>query len=84
MLPDEARLLRLEGQLYDISGTMSRNTAILEVNTELLDDHIKRTELLEEQVRSLALEARIIRWLGAAAAGAATILQLIPYFTGGK
>ena len=34
----------------ELRETMARNTAILEVNTEQLKEHIRRTELLEQSL----------------------------------
>jgi hypothetical protein len=82
MLDMDHRLTRMEDKLLIITEGMSRNTAILEVNTELLDDHIKRTDLLEEQVRSMAVEARVVRWLAAGSAIVAVALQLYTLYKG--
>jgi hypothetical protein len=73
----EPRLIRIEDTLGEMRETMARNTALLGVNTALLDDHIKRTELLEKQVAGLATEARILRWAAVVFAVAAAVIQII-------
>ncbi len=73
----ELRLARVEDTVGSIRETLVKNTTILDTNTKLLDDHIRRTEILEKQVAGLATEARILRWVAAAGAVAATILQIL-------
>lgn len=72
----ELRVARIEESVSVVRETLAKNTAILEVNTAILDDHIKRTEILEKQVGSIAVEARILRWAAAVAAIAAAAIEL--------
>lgn len=45
--PEFGRLIESVSELRE---TMARNTAILEVNTDQLKEHMRRTDLLEDQI----------------------------------
>lgn len=47
-----------------IAGTLARNTAILEANTESLKEHMRRTELLEQNMETALLPIRAAKILG--------------------
>lgn len=74
---NEVRLARIEETVGEMRESLVKNTTILEINTTLLDEHMKRTDLLEKQVNGIAVEARIFRWIAAIGAVAATIIQII-------
>jgi hypothetical protein len=78
-MTEELRLHRIEEKMGEVSITLTKNTTLLEINTAILDDHIKRTEILEKEVSGLAMEARLLRWGAAASAAAIAILQLVQY-----
>lgn len=51
----------LRERVDSISDTLSKNTAILESNTESLREHIRRTEILEEQMDTALLPIRVTK-----------------------
>lgn len=73
----ERRLERIEENIGEMRETLAKNTALLGVNTDLLDEHIRRTDILEKHVDGLTTEARIVRWIAAAGAVIATIIQTV-------
>ena len=74
---NEARVGRLEERVSEIREIMATNTAILKVNTAHLEEHIRRTALLEKQVAGIATEARIVRWAIAVAGLILTVLEIV-------
>ena len=73
----EQRVDRLDEMVGEIRETLARNTTLLEINTQHLAEHMRRTDILEKHVQGLATEARIVRWLAAAGAVIATVIQLV-------
>jgi len=53
----------LRERIDQIADTLSKNTAILESNTESLKEHIRRTDLLEQQMDTALLPIHFMRWL---------------------
>lgn len=56
----------LRDRVDGIADTLSRNTVILENNTESLKEHMRRTAALEEQMQVALLPikvARILAWV---------------------
>jgi hypothetical protein len=80
---DTERLMRLEENVTTIREALSRNNTILERNTDLLAEHIRRTELLEKQVNGISVEARLVRWAAAAGAIIISLIQIIQTIHGG-
>lgn len=80
---DTERLVRLEEHVGTIREALAKNNTILERNTDLLAEHIRRTELLEKQVNGIAVEARIVRWAVAAGTIILSLIQLIQTIHGG-
>lgn len=80
MSDHDDRMGRIEEHIINIKQIISRNTTILDINTRLLDEHIKRTNVLEKQVAGLSAEARILRWATVIATGAVAVMQAIKMF----
>jgi hypothetical protein len=86
----DERINRLEDKLDRMDGRLDKMAVILAKNTELLDIHIKRTDLLEdylrdeivardlnpikEHVMNVRAASRIIVWVASAAAGTLAFL----------
>ena len=74
----------LRERIDSISDTLSKNTAILESNTESLREHMRRTAMLEEQMEMALIPIQFIKWsvyvlgvLGTIAGAAAGLWQLL-------
>lgn len=50
--------------LIEQSKQLTRNTVILELNTESLQEHMRRTEALEKQMDVALIPVKGLKWLG--------------------
>jgi hypothetical protein len=67
-------------KLIEVIEILSRNTATLERNTEDMREHIRRTQILEEQMQTALLPIKMFKVLGiivSVVAAAATIYMAI-------
>lgn len=55
--------LYLRERVDGIAETLTRNTVILEQNTESLKDHMKQTRLIEKRVLMLEENRKFRKWL---------------------
>lgn len=70
----------LHEHVVEIYRVLERNTVILEQNTKSLEDHIRRTNLLEEQMRSALLPVQLLRALGVLLGTLAAVAGIIQLF----
>lgn len=66
--------------ILEIYRTLERNTVILEKNTESLVDHIRRTEILEQQMETALIPVRWGRWTAAFLGVLATLATIYQIF----
>lgn len=54
----------LRERIDGVADTLSRNTVILEANTKSLEEHMRRTDLLERRVEVALIPVKVAKWLG--------------------
>lgn len=59
----DSEFIYLRERIDQIADILSKNTAILEANTDSLKEHIRRTELLEQQMDTALLPIYFMKWL---------------------
>jgi hypothetical protein len=74
---DDKRLERIEDKLDKITDTLSQHSAIHARNTTSLEDHIRRTELLEEALKPIKQTDTVIRAGIKSIAVVSTILTIL-------
>lgn len=56
-MKDEIQYIR--GRVDSIADVLARNTVVLEKNTESLQEHMRRTEILEEQMDTALIPIKV-------------------------
>lgn len=55
----------IRSRLDTVAETQAEHSIILEENADDLAEHIRRTEMLEEQMETALLPIKIMKWAGA-------------------
>lgn len=66
----DERLIRMEGKQVDQAETLAKNTASLE-------DHIRRTELLEQDMKPIKRHVEIVNWTAKLGLTAVTVAEAL-------
>jgi len=72
-----SRLVRVEDAVTGIREVQTRNSTLLEINAKLLEDQVRKTDIMEKHMAGLAAEARIVRWLAVVIGLAVATLQML-------
>ncbi len=54
----------LRERMDEVSEVLTRNTVILEQNTDSLKEHMRRTAALEGQMETALIPIKLAKWLG--------------------
>lgn len=77
----DSRLDKIHAEVVDIKIMVAKNTITLEQNTKDMAEHIKRTSILEDQMKTALIPITLSKWvavlLGVGASVAAIIYTII-------
>lgn len=73
----DQKLDKIIDEVAEIKIIVAKNTFMLEKNTEDIEHHIKRTDLLQDQMQTALIPIRFAKWSAAVLGVGATIIGAI-------